>query len=153
MNLPESTSPYEPLQSVSDQWLEKLSTSGYRLTNPLRVIVKVFTKSGHTLSPNQVFDEARRIYPQIGLVTVYRTLEKLEELGLIWRVHEVAGCHTYVAAPVSHQHLLICRACNRAEYIQGEEIETLMAHLGAESGYIIQDHWLQLFGVCCECQT
>ncbi len=133
-------------------WLEKLQKSGYRLTEPRRAVVQVLAHSCYTLNPSQIFSEARRLSPHIGLVTVYRTLEKLEELGMVTRVHEMDGCHSYIAAPNGHQHLLICRSCNRAEYFKEEDLSPLTERLGAERGYVIQDHWLQLFGLCPECQ-
>ncbi len=133
-------------------WLEKLQESGYRLTGPRRAVVQVLAESRYTLNPSQVFAEARRLSPHIGLVTVYRTIEKLEALGMVTRVHELDGCHSYIAAPNGHKHLLICRSCNRAEYFDEEDLGPLTERLGIERGYQIQDHWLQLFGLCPQCQ-
>jgi Fur family transcriptional regulator, ferric uptake regulator len=137
---------------LSENWLRILQESGYRLTGPRRAVVKILAESNFIMDPNQVYNEARKLYPNIGLVTVYRTLEKLEELNLVTRVHEIQGCHAYVSAPVGHQHLLVCRSCNRVEYFKGEDLEPLN-QLGIEKGYEIQDHWLQLFGICPQCQT
>ncbi len=134
------------------EWLEKLQESGYRLTAPRRAVVQVLADSHYTLNPSQVYTEARRLSPHIGLVTVYRTIEKLEELGMVTRVHELDGCHSYIAAPNGHQHLLICTSCNRAEYFEEEDLSPLTERLGAERGYQIQDHWLQLFGLCPQCK-
>ncbi len=153
MGILEPTQPVQTRQTDVNEWLDILADSGYRLTAPRKAIVQIMAQSRHTLTPNQVFIAARQRYPNIGLVTVYRSLEKLEELGLIWRVHEIDGCHAYVAAPSGHQHLLICRSCNRAEYFKGENIEPLINRLGSERGYDIQEHWLQLYGVCSECQS
>jgi Fur family transcriptional regulator, ferric uptake regulator len=80
------------------QWLNNLQESGYRLTGPRRAVVQIMAQSEFILDPNQIYAEARRLYPHIGLVSVYRTLEKLEELGLVTRVHEINGCHGYVSA-------------------------------------------------------
>jgi Fur family transcriptional regulator, ferric uptake regulator len=84
---------------LSDQWLNNLQESGYRLTAPRRAVVKIMAESEFILDPTQIYTEARQLYPNIGLVSVYRTLEKLEELGLVTRVHEIHGCHGYVSAP------------------------------------------------------
>jgi Fe2+ or Zn2+ uptake regulation protein len=136
---------------LSKQWLDHLQQSGYRLTAPRRAVVQIMAESEFILDPNQVYMEARRLDPNIGLVTVYRTLEKLEELGLVTRVHDIQGCHAYISAPVGHQHLLICNSCNRVEYFMGEDLEPLN-QLGIDKGYQIQHHWLQLFGTCPQCQ-
>jgi Fe2+ or Zn2+ uptake regulation protein len=100
----------------------------------------------------EIFDNARVNYPSLGLVSVYRTLEKLEELDLIQRVHHPEGCHTYIAGFTGHQHLLICQSCGLVEFFEGDDLESLFGRVAEESGYQIQDHWLQLFGICAACQ-
>jgi Fe2+ or Zn2+ uptake regulation protein len=133
-------------------WLNKLEASGYRLTAPRRAVVRVMAQSNYVLDPTQVFLESRQLCSSLGLVTVYRTLEKLEELRLVQRVHQQDGCHSYVAAGNGHEHLLICSSCSKAEYFSGDDLAPLMEALGAERGYEIKEHWLQLFGICSQCQ-
>jgi Fur family transcriptional regulator, ferric uptake regulator len=134
-------------------WLNSLSASGYRLTGARRAVVEIMAASQFSLNPTQVFFEAHQRYPRLGLVTVYRTLEKLEELNLIQRVHMKNGCHSYIAAAPGHQHILICQKCARVEYFSGDDLTPLMETIGAQCGFIIQDHWLQLFGLCQACQS
>jgi Fur family ferric uptake transcriptional regulator len=136
----------------SKHWLEMLQENGYRLTGPRKAVIAILADSQFALDPTQVFFQARESYPSIGLVTIYRTLEKLEELGLILRVHQTSGCHSFVAGPEGHQHLLICHDCHRAEYFGGDNLTPLILKIGDEHGYQIQEHWLQLFGLCKECK-
>jgi Fur family ferric uptake transcriptional regulator len=133
-------------------WLDELKSSGYRLTSARHSVVEILAASQFTLNPTQIFVEARQLSPELGLVTVYRTLEKLEDLGLIQRVHRVNGCHSYIAAPAGHQHLLICDNCNRAEYFSGDNLSELIEQLDDERGYRIEGHWLQLHGICPDCR-
>ena len=133
-------------------WLDELKASGYRLTSARHSVVEILAASLYTLNPTQIYFEAHRLSPDLGLVTVYRTLEKLEDLGLIQRVHQVDGCHSYIAAPMGHQHLLICDACNRAEYFSGDDLSNLINRLDEERGFQIKGHWLQLHGMCPNCQ-
>jgi Fe2+ or Zn2+ uptake regulation protein len=137
-----------------DEWLNSLQAHGYRLTDPRRAVVDTIASSQRLLSPYDVFELARARYPKLGLVTVYRTVEKLEELGLIQRVHQPSGCQAFVASFSGHQHLLICQGCGRVEYFSGEheEMEPLIAAVGSGSGYKVKEHWLQLFGICKLCQ-
>jgi Fe2+ or Zn2+ uptake regulation protein len=86
------------------------------------------------------------------LVTVYRTLEKLEELQLVQRVHQPHGCHCYLPATTGHQHLMLCQKCGEAEYFSGDDLDALIETLSHQSGYLIQEHWLQLFGLCENCK-
>ncbi len=139
-------------QDRMTNWLERLQTSGYRVTGSRRAVVEVVAGSAYLRNPMEIYRIAVQRYPGLGLVTVYRTLEKLEELGLVERVHLADGCHSYIASAQGHQHLLICTRCNRAEHFSGDDLTPLMTELGSDRGFTIQDHWLQLFGLCRACQ-
>lgn len=132
-------------------WMEQLQAQGYRLTAPRQAVVEIIADSQHVLSPLEVFEQARQRYPKIGLVTVYRTVEKLEDLGLIQRVHQPSGCHAFIAAFSGHQHLLICESCGLVEFFHGDDVDNLMDEVGEKSGFKIHAHWLQLFGKCEAC--
>jgi Fur family transcriptional regulator, ferric uptake regulator len=138
--------------SLSDQWLALLQDSGYRLTNPLRVIVELLTTSTRALGPLDLFDQGRKVYAKLGLVTVYRSLEKLEELGLVQRLHQANGCHTYFRATHGHEHILLCTRCGRVEFFSGDDLTKLLDTTARKSGYVIKEHWLQLHGLCANCQ-
>jgi len=135
------------------EWLDCLQTNGYRLTSPRRAVVEIIAHSQRVLSPLEVFEQARAHYPHLGLVTVYRTFEKLEELALIQRVHQPSGCHAFIAAVSGHRHPIICQDCGRVEFLDGDKIDRLVSPIGLEIGYQIREHWLQLFGICAECKN
>jgi Fe2+ or Zn2+ uptake regulation protein len=141
------------LQSPDQDWLNRLQASGYRLTGPRRAIVEIMAASPRALGPMDVFDLGRKDYPGLGLVTVYRTLEKLEALGLVQRVHQPNGCHMYLPATHGHEHLLLCTVCGRAEVFSGDDLGTLIDGIAGRSGYEIHEHLLQLFGLCGECRN
>jgi Fur family transcriptional regulator, ferric uptake regulator len=140
------------LETLADQWMNHLYRSGYRMTAPRRAIVERLAASDHALGPMDLFDQGRKDYPGLGLVTVYRTLEKLEQLGLVQRVHQPGGCHMYLRASRGHEHLLVCTSCGRAEFFSGDDLGILMQSIAERSGYQIREHWLQLYGLCPGCQ-
>ena len=76
-----------------EQWVSILQNNGCRITAPRRAILRVIAESPRALQPGEIFELSRVKHPSIGLVTVYRTLEQLEKLGLIQRVHRDDGCH------------------------------------------------------------
>lgn len=141
----------QDLQSRKTLWLNKLEGSGFRITSPRCAVIDVMVNAKSLLDPMEIFLKARSAYPRLGLVTVYRTLEKLEQLDLIQKVHDQNGCHSYIAASDGHQHLLICSVCQKAEYFTGDDLTPLMDSLGSQKGYKITGHWLQLSGICSEC--
>jgi Fur family ferric uptake transcriptional regulator len=137
---------------TTSSWLTLLQENGYRLTRARRAVVETVQGSTHALTPLQVFDVARRKYAALGLVSVYRTLEKLEELHLIQRVHQPQGCQAFISAGTGHQHLLLCQKCGQVEFFEGDDLDLLTNTISQRTGYQIKDHWLQLFGLCQNCQ-
>ena len=137
---------------TTDIWLTQLQENGYRLTEARRVVVELVANTRRSLTPLEVYDMARAQYPALGLVTVYRTLEKLEELHLVQRVHQPQGCQAFIAASQNHEHLLLCQNCGNVTFFEGDDLDTLIQSLARKTGYRIQEHWLQLFGLCKSCK-
>ena len=139
--------------STAEIWLEKLQRHGYRVTAPRRAIVEQILISEHALEPVALFDRTRLAHPGIGLVTVYRTLEKLEELGLIQRVHQENGCHMVMRAAVGHQHYLVCTSCGKTILFKGDDVTDLISNVEKDTGFKVADHWLQFMGECPACKA
>jgi Fe2+ or Zn2+ uptake regulation protein len=137
---------------VSQTWQNELTRSGGRLTRPRQVILDVIADSQRPLTPQEVYEQAQKRLPHVGLVTVYRTIEKLEELGLVNRVHHSDHCQTVFRSTPSHQHLLICTECGQSVYFDGLEIEKEFQKTGETLGYTVTGHWLQLSGMCPNCR-
>lgn len=138
---------------LKKEWLAQLQNKGYRITTPMKIIVDILAKSNHLLNPTEVYIQAKNINPKVGLVTVYRTMEKMEHSGLIDRVHMPDGCQSFFHSSDGHQHLLICTACGKANYFEGENLSLFFQKMGSQFGYDVHDHWLQLFGLCDDCQN
>lgn len=136
-----------------NQWIEILEQNGCRITSPRRTIIEILLDSPRALEPVEIFDLGRKVNPGIGLVTVYRTLEILEKLGLIQRIHQEDGCHMVVPAVTGHQHYLVCTNCGKTAYFQGDDLGLLFSRVETNTGYKISDHWLQLFGTCPDCRN
>lgn len=136
----------------AETWLNALQVNGYRLTESRRAVVEIIAATCRALTPMEVFDQARVAHPELGLVTVYRTLEKLEELHLIQRVHQPGGCQAFVSASQGHQHLLLCQKCGQVIFFEGDDLQALFDRIAQKTGYTIKEHWLQLFGLCENCR-
>ena len=141
------------VENRAEQWLTRLQETGHRLTAPRRVVVNVLAESDRALNAVEIYDLAREKYALLGLVSVYRTLEMLERLNLIQRVHQPDGCQAFIAAFNGHQHLLLCERCGLVEFFRGDNIDELVSRVEKESGYRVKEHWLQFFGVCRSCQS
>ena len=135
-----------------EDWLSALQASGCRLTAARRAVVETLTESARALTPVEVYDAARSCYPDLGLVSVYRTLEKLEELGLVQRVHHSKDCQAFLTAGQGHQHLILCSQCGKASLFEGDDLTALFDHVAHQTGFEIKEHWLQLHGLCADCK-
>lgn len=140
------------MSSKKDDWLSALQTKGYRLTSARRAVVETMAESARALTPVEVYDAARSRYPDLGLVSVYRTLEKLEGLGLVQRVHHSKDCQAFLAAGQGHQHLILCSQCGKAVLFEGGNLTALFDHVAHQTGFEIKEHWLQLYGLCADCK-
>lgn len=138
---------------TDSNWFDILQKSGCRLTAPRRAVVETMVGSSHALTPVEVYDVARRDFPGLGLVSVYRTLEKLEELGLVQRVHQTKGCQAFIRAGDGHQHLMICTHCGKAVLFEGDQLDHLFTTVSKKTGFQIENHWLQVFGLCNTCRS
>ena len=128
-----------------------LREAGYRLTQPRQAVLQVLEESAVQLSPYEIHRRGQAIYPRLGLVTVYRTLELLDELGLARRVHSEGSCHNYARAD-EDKHYLVCRGCRRVVAFPCEGLDELIEAVERRSAYEIDGHLLELTGLCPECQ-
>ncbi len=124
-----------------------------KLTRPRQAILDIIAAAEHHLTPAEIHKRARKKYPHLGLVTVYRTLDLLTELGYVRRVHFNDGCHSYVAAAQGHAHHLVCSNCGKAQEFENCDLEPLIANLQRKTGFEINVHMLELMGRCPDCSV
>jgi Fur family ferric uptake transcriptional regulator len=131
---------------------ETLNLEGLRLTRPRRVVMAILEAAHIPLSPQTIYQRSLDSNDDIGLVSVYRTLDLLTELALVRRVHGHDDCHGYVLASPGHHHHLVCRECEKAvEFTGAGDLATLLGRIQRETGFEIDGHLLQLYGFCPEC--
>ncbi len=131
---------------------QAFAARGYKLTRPRRAVLKVVAQAGASLSPAQIHARARKFYPRTGLVTVYRTLDLLAGCGAVRRVHGEDGCHSYAPASEGHAHHVICGQCHAVVEFDECDLAELLKTVQRRTGYKIQEHWLELFGLCPNCR-
>ena len=122
-----------------------------KLTRPRKAVLDIIAYADHPLTPAEIHKRARKKYPHLGLVTVYRTLDLMTELGYVQRVHFTDGCHSYTASVQGHAHHLVCSLCGKAQEFENCNLEPLIENLQRKTGYEINLHVLELMGKCPEC--
>jgi Fur family ferric uptake transcriptional regulator len=136
------------------EWEERLFGAGCRITAPRRAVMAVLREANGPLSPQEVLERGAAIHPTLGLTTVYRTIALLTELGVARRVHRSNGCHGYVATSPGHSHHVVCKMCGRTvEFPGSEDLIALIRQVEGSTAYQVDEHLLQLFGLCPDCQA
>lgn len=131
----------------------ELNQKGLRLTRSRREVTAILTEAKTPLSPQEIHKRAKEKNCDVGLVSVYRTLDLLSDLDLVRRVHGQDECHSYVLASPGHHHHLICRQCGKAvEFSGSDNLNEFIRLIEIETGYKIDEHILQLYGLCQQCQ-
>jgi Fur family ferric uptake transcriptional regulator len=132
--------------------LYSLRTNGYKQTPQRKAIIKVIAESPGQLTPEEIYGKVCLGNPEIGLVTVYRTLGLLSELGLICRIHTPEGCRGYLLTkPDTHHHHLVCSDCGHTVPFTECNLGELESKLEQETGFSIEGHLLELHGRCRDC--
>ena len=141
---PDSTAAGTDLRSVG---------AGVRATRQRGAIIALLEKLDGFRSAQELHEDLRRSGANIGLTTVYRTLQALESANLVDMVRTDSGESVYrrCAAPHHHHHL-VCRSCGAAVEVSGHEVEAWAAEVAAEHGFSDVDHTVELCGTCAGCR-
>jgi len=128
-----------------------LDAAGFRVTAPRRALAQLIAeRRGHFTAADLVGTvQARRL--GIGRATIFRALELFDRLGVVERLDLPSGEHAYVPCEPTHHHHLVCSHCGRAEDVDDPGIDALTRSIGRRTGYRIDSHRLELFGLCPAC--
>ncbi|NLT95211.1 MAG: transcriptional repressor [Clostridia bacterium] len=133
----------------------RLKAKDYKITPQRKVIIKTFADNMEKhLSAEDVYQIVKDTNPEIGLATVYRTLDILAELQILKKIDFGDGRYRYEFCNEDdhHHHHLICLKCERVFEFEDDLLESLEAIINKKSGFKIVDHQLKFYGYCSECQ-
>jgi Fur family ferric uptake transcriptional regulator len=129
-----------------------LDRAGYRLTEPRRSLASLIEEQDGHFTAAGLVDAARDRRLGVGRATIFRTLEVLEELGAVERLDLPSGEHAYVGCEPAHHHHVVCSGCGRTEEIQDAGLRAVVADIATRTGYRVDEHRLEVFGLCPACQ-
>lgn len=137
------------MSDAPQDWRARLREQGYRLTPQRELILEAVYSLGHS-TPDEVLAEVRRHSSAVNASTVYRTLEMLEELGLVRHAHLSDRAPTYHSTS-EHEHFhLVCRNCHRVISVDPDVLTPVTERLEAEHGFTVDVGHLTIFGTCGE---
>ena len=132
-------------------WHDKLRAAGHRLTPQRELILTAVDDLGHA-TPDEVLTEVRRHSAAVNISTVYRTLELLEELGLVRHAHLTDRAPTYHSTRHGRHFHLVCRSCGAIISAEEALLDPLATRLEQELGFTPDVGHLTVFGTCRECR-
>lgn len=131
-------------------WTAELRSRGYRLTAQRQLVLEAVRALDHS-TPDEIAAEVNRRAPSVNLSTVYRTLDLLEELGLVTHTHLGHGSPTYHAADAADHVHLVCHRCGHVVAVEREVVTPLAGRLRAEHGFEMDMSHCVVHGVCAAC--
>ena len=130
----------------------ELRRHGYKITPQRRTVINAILQSHEHLTPAAIHQKVSRRHTGIGLVTIYRTLEMLADLGLICETHAGGSCRSYLMRrPAGHHHHLICSDCGKVIDFTDCGLKELESRLSEKNNFKISGHLLEFLGQCREC--
>ncbi|MFN8193121.1 MAG: Fur family transcriptional regulator [Nocardioidaceae bacterium] len=140
-----------PTSGSGDDLRSRLRGGGYRLTPQRELILAAVERLGHA-TPDEVLAEVRAQSAAVNVSTVYRTLEVLEELGLVRHAHLSDRAPTYHSV-TEHEHFhVVCRNCHRVVSVEPDVLSEMTRRLREDHGFLVDVGHLTVFGRCSDCQ-
>jgi Fur family ferric uptake transcriptional regulator len=131
---------------------EKLKKNNYKLTHQRLAVLEVMMENkGNHLSAEEVLERAKRKLPGIGIATVYRTLDKLASMDILYKSMFDTDKSRYELSDVDHHHHhIICLKCGAIIEFE-EDLLNNLENLIERQGYKSLDHDLKFYGYCPDC--
>lgn len=135
-----------------------LRDKGLKVTNQRILVLEVLSKSPDKhLTAEEIYEQVKVDYPEIGLATVYRTIQLLLELNLIDHINLDDGFVRYEIAAKDggeskhHHHHLICLKCGSVFSFEDDLLDELEERIKKTTSFKVVDHEVKLYGYCKNC--
>ena len=131
-------------------WDRHLREHGFRITPQRQLVLEAVERLRHG-TPEEILVEVQRTASGVNLSTVYRTLEVLEDVGLVTHAHIGHGAPTYHAVD-EHMHIhLVCDLCSKVSSVAAEVASQFVSSLKADHGFVTDISHVSVHGWCVEC--
>jgi Fur family ferric uptake transcriptional regulator len=128
------------------EWAEHASATiaaaGHRSSAPRAAVIEILAGQLCVLSAREIADELRDRGSNVGIATVYRALELLDELGLVHEPAHPTG---------EHHHHIVCDSCGRVSQFEDPELEGAIHAVARRLDYKVGGHDVVLRGLCPRC--
>jgi Fur family ferric uptake transcriptional regulator len=133
--------------------LAALDEAGHRRGGARTAVVEALARHACAVTALELEEELRRGEASVGRASVYRALERLEELRLVQRFEAARGIASYerIEPDGHHHHHAICRRCGRMEPFEDRDLERAIEHVAGQVPFEVAEHDVVLRGLCERC--
>lgn len=130
----------------------ELRQKGHRLTPAKRATIEYFLNVKVPFSAQDLIEHLNKLGFNLNKTTVYRQLESFTSEEILGSVNLNDGVTRYELKHNECHHHIVCKECGKVSHIQlGDRIKTLQTELSLQSGFVIEEHMLEFFGKCIDC--
>ncbi len=141
------------MNNTYSRCLDAMRDAGYKLTGPRLTILEVLDQSGGHITSAELLTQVEERDPSIGRASVFRTLDLMIKLGIIWTTVQGGSTIHYMLMPGGHHHHIICTNCNKLIEFEDCRLGALISTLEREHGVHVEGHLLELYGMCSDCRS
>ena len=133
----------------------ELEREGYRLSAPRSAVVQTLADIGCSVTAKEIADRLHDRGQDVGVASIYRTLELLDKLRLTRRVDAAEGVARYEPIDPSgeHHHHIVCERCGQVSTFEDSDLERAIEQLASRVDYAIDGHDVTLRGECPTCRS
>lgn len=135
---------------TADEVLALMKAHGDRLTTSRRAVVEVLLSGDHHVTADEIVSRVAASHPEVHRATVYRTLDRLEEVGVVTHVHLGHGASTFHLNDRPHHHA-VCSSCGAVVEVPIAALDDLAVRLREEHGFELSNQHFALSGLCADC--
>ncbi|QOR33719.1 transcriptional repressor [Clostridium sp. 'deep sea'] len=144
------------MEQIIDSVRKKLKENDLRLTSQRQAILQTLLEYRHShLSVEELYNITHEHYPDLGIATVYRTLDTFVELGIVHKMEfgdKGARYELKINDEEHYHHHLFCVSCGAIIEFNDDLLEKLEDRIMKENKFLIKDHSLRFYGLCYDCQ-
>lgn len=131
-----------------------LKANGLKFTIQREVILEMLYNSDEHLTPEGLHHLIQQKHPELGtgIATVYRTLSLLEDSEMVTSLSFGAQGKKYELGAKDHHDHIICTQCGNITEFVDEQIELRQREITEALGFVMQEHSMQIYGICNSCQ-
>jgi len=142
------------MENFKNKFKRKLAENNFKLTKQREMILEtILAKENWHFTAEELFSAARKKDADIGMATIYRTLELMQKLDIVHVLDFNDDSRKYeLFIEETHHHHLICRGCGKLIEFSDQDIDYFESELEEKYDFEILDHKLRFYGYCKECK-